>query len=96
MRLASRPEGWRLHRLLSIVLVVLTVVAPRAAEACAVGFGDPESGMTQGINKGIVVLLGIVAGVQIFFVALFFSIRQRARKHEQRKNRFQVLQGGAN
>jgi hypothetical protein len=78
---------------LAILIVLLTA---RSAAACAVCFGSPDAAMTVGINKGILVLLGVVAAVQIFFVAVFFSIRQRTRRLEQSKSRFQVLQGGAN
>ena len=76
------------------MVVVLMVATAIPAGACAVCFGDPDSAMTQGMNKGIVVLLGVVAAVQIFFVAVFLTIRQRPREIEKRKNRFQVLQGG--
>lgn len=87
----------RAWRALSVCLfVAILALFSDPADACAVCFGEPDSAMTQGINKGIMVLLGVVAVVQVFFVALFFSIRQRARKIEQHKNRFQVLQGGAN
>ena len=51
--------------------------------------------MTTGMNNGILVLLGIIAAVQIGFVALFLSIRQRARQMRLQKDRFQVIQGGA-
>ena len=78
---------------LTILIVLLTA---RSAAACAVCFGDPDAAMTVGINKGILVLLGVVAAVQIFFVAIFLNIRQRSRKLEERKSRFQVFQGGAN
>ena len=80
--------------ILMAMIVVLMVVTAIPAEACAVCFGDPDSAMTQGMNKGIVVLLGVVAAVQIFFVAVFMSIRQRSREIEKRKSRFQILKGG--
>lgn len=63
-------------------------------EACAVCYGDADSGMTRGMNNGILVLLGIIAAVQIGFVALFLSFRQRARQLREQKERFQLIQGG--
>ena len=50
--------------------------------------------MTKGMNNGILVLLAIIAAVQVGFVALFLSIRQRARQLRQRQDRFEVIQGG--
>ena len=82
------------------LLVGLVAVAAglfaEPASGCAVCFGEPDSAMTQGINKGILVLLGVVAAVQVFFVAVFFSIRQRTRRLEERKSRFHVVRRGAN
>ena len=74
---------------------IVFLVMPQIAEACAVCYGDVDSGMTTGMNNGILVLLGIIAAVQIGFVALFLSIRQRARQMRLQKDRFQVIQGGA-
>ncbi len=76
------------------VLLLCWVVAD-GAHACAVCYGDADSGMTQGMNNGILVLLGIVAVVQIGFVALFLSFRQRARRLRERQERFQLIEGGA-
>lgn len=77
------------------MVLFLGLAYAQQAEACAVCFGDPDAAMTQSINKGIIALLGVVAGVQIFFVAVFFSIRRRSRELTKRKSRFQVLRGGA-
>ena len=85
------PNRWR-GRLVGAALLYL-LVAPRMAEACAVCYGAVDSGMTTGMNNGILVLLAIVAAVQIGFVALFLSIRKRARQLQ--RDRLQVIQGGA-
>ena len=77
----------------SVLLGILCV--PSLVEACAVCYGDADSSLTRGMNNGILVLLGIIAFVQIGFVALFVSIRQRAERLRRRKERFQVIQGGA-
>ena len=84
---------WRLGVALAVLLSQL--VTPGLADACAVCYGDPDSALAQGMNNGILVLLGIVAVVQVGFVALFLSIRQRSKEQRRRKERFQVIQGGA-
>ena len=96
-RVQRRGGGYRQHPLVlvTILVVVGVVVAPCLAEACAVCYGAVDSAMTEGMNNGILVLLGVIAAVQVGFVALFVSIRQRARQLRQRKDRFQVIQGGA-
>lgn len=77
------------------VAVALPMAIPRLAIACAVCYGEVDSAMTEGMNNGILVLLAVIAVVQVGFVALFLSIRQRSRQLRQRKNRFQIIQGGA-
>lgn len=96
MEIGHSRESTRSRRAwaLGLVLVALSV-APQAAEACAVCYGDADSGMTQGLNNGILSLLGVIAVVQVGFVALFVSIRRRARLMEQREDCFQVIRGGA-
>jgi len=75
--------------------ILVFAAAPHLVEACAVCYGDVDSGMTTGMNNGILVLLGVIAAVQVAFVALFVSIRQRARQLQQQRDRLQVIQGGA-
>lgn len=75
-------------------LAMLTAAAP--ASACAVCYGDPDSPMAVGMNNGILTLLGFVGVVQVGFVALFWSFRRRARRLEERRERFRVIEGGVN
>ena len=75
-------------------LAMLAAAAP--ASACAVCYGDPESPMAIGMNNGILTLLGFVGVVQIGFVALFWSFRRRARRLDERRERFRVIEGGVN
>ena len=96
MNRVTRGEGTARRGLLFVVFVLVGLMtAPQLAHACAVCYGDADSAMTQGMNNGILVLLGVVAGVQIAFVALFLSLRQRARQMREEKERFQLIQGGA-
>ena len=83
------------RRWISALGLVACWFLPRALEACAVCYGDVDSPLTAGVNNGILVLLAVVAGVQIFFVAVFLGIRRRARQVGREKREFQVIRGGA-
>jgi len=87
--------SWRRAALMAFLLAVSWVLAPCAAEACAVCYGAADSPLTAGVNNGILVLLAVIAVVQVGFVALFLSIRQRAMRERQRQKRFQLIRGGA-
>lgn len=65
-----------------------------AAGACAVCYGDVDSAMTQGMNNGILVLLGVILAVQCGFVILFLSIRRRMQQQRQQRESFRLIQGG--
>jgi hypothetical protein len=51
--------------------------------------------MSAGLNAAVLFLLGIVVVVQGGFVALFLSIRRRARERARRKASLEVIEGGA-
>ena len=74
--------------------VVLTALVPAAAQACAVCFGAADSKMTEGMNAGILALLGIVGLVQVGFVAMFLHIRHRSRKHREQRDSLHLIRGG--
>lgn len=81
--------------LTSAAAVVLVAMAlPSAADACAVCYGDPDSTMSQGMNNGILALLGVVGFVQLGLVAMFAAIWTRTRRLRRQRDRFEVLQGG--
>jgi hypothetical protein len=86
---------WRRTVLAAFLLAVSWALAPCAADACAVCYGAADSPLTEGVNNGILVLLAVIAVVQVGFVALFVSIRQRARRERRRNDRFQLIRGGA-
>jgi hypothetical protein len=62
--------------------------------ACTVCFGDPNSSETKGLRGAILFMLLLVGLVQVGFVRLFWSIRQRAKLHDERKKRFSIVRGG--
>ena len=52
-----------------IVLVVAAfLLLAEPASACATCFGAQDSALTQGMNKAILTLLGIIGVVQVGFV----------------------------
>lgn len=95
---AALLEGVQLRPSLRTALFVALVVAafavPRVAAACPVCFGDSDSPMAQGLNNGMLVLLGVVATVQGGFAALFLAIRYRTKRLRERKESFQIIDGG--
>ena len=72
------------HRYMRTVLTVLallavTLAAPRVSWACPVCFGDPNSPMAIGATWGILLLLGITAGVLSAFAGFFLYLMKRSR-----------------
>ena len=77
------------------LVVLLAALAPSAAEACAVCFGAADSKLTEGMNAGILALLGFVALVQVGFIALFLRFRHRSKKLAERRDSLHLIRGGA-
>lgn len=57
-----------------------SAVHARAAHACAVCFGDPNSLMSQGIKSGVLVLIGVVGLILGTILGVTFTWVRRARK----------------
>lgn len=72
---------WRvLHR--AGLTVVLAVAASPAARACAACFGRSDSPLAEGMNMGILFLLGVIVSVLVGFASFFvFLARRSARLH---------------
>lgn len=85
----------RILVLAAVLLVAGGLVLPGLVEACAVCYGAVDSPLTKGVNSGILVLLAVIAVVQVGFVALFLSIRQRAVKERRREESCRSIRGGA-
>ena len=58
----------------------LLLLAVADAEACAVCFGNPDSPLSKGMQKGILVLLGCIGTVLAGFASLFFFWMWRVRQ----------------
>ena len=78
----------------ALLALVLAVLAPAVARACAVCFGAANSNMTEGMNAGILALLGFVGLVQIGFVALFLHFRHRSKRLKEHRDSLHLIRGG--
>lgn len=67
--------------LLTAATVTLIMVLPRVLLACAVCFGAPEAAQTQGMNLGIITMLGVTGVVLGGFGGMIFCFARRARRH---------------
>ena len=83
----------KLKNLPGVIGAFLLLVAPDAF-ACAVCYGAPGDPLVKGANNGILFLLGIVALVQIGFIAMFWSFWRRAREQRRFRESFRVIEGG--
>jgi hypothetical protein len=56
------------------------VVAPRAAMACPVCFGNSDSPLAAATNMGIIAMLVVVAGMIGAFATFFIYLNRRAKR----------------
>jgi uncharacterized membrane protein YphA (DoxX/SURF4 family) len=70
----------RTARTLALVAMAAWLALPRAASACATCYGDPNDAMTQGMNNGILVLLGFVGLMWVGVGRLIWDFRKRSKK----------------
>lgn len=74
-----RRHAARLHPGLAVAALLL---APRAAGACAVCFGDPGSPASKGLTAAVLFLVGVIvavlAGVALFAISM---LRRADRQH---------------
>ena len=57
----------------------IVLATPQTGWACQVCFGDPNSSMSIGASWGILLLLGITAGVLAAFASFFLYLLKRSR-----------------
>lgn len=81
-----------IRRVLLLSLVGLAVAG--AAAACPVCVGETDSQMARGTNNAVLFMLAIVGLVQVGLVALFISVRRRAKDLEHRREQFSLIEGG--
>lgn len=68
------------RKVLSALITLLLLAAPRAALACPVCFGDSNSPMAIAANMGIIAMLIVVAGVLGAFASFFIYLMRRAKR----------------
>jgi hypothetical protein len=60
-------------------LTLALLVAPRAALACPVCFGQSDSPLAKGLNMGVFMMFALIAVVLVAFAAFFVHLMRRAR-----------------
>ena len=60
-------------------LIIMIVFSLNILQACAVCYGAPDHPVTQGLNKAILFMLGIVAFVLSCILYSIFSLIRRNR-----------------
>lgn len=71
----------RFNGVLIAAIVSLLAAAPRAS-ACAACFGKSDSTLAQGMNMGILALLGFIGLVMAGVVSFFVYVAKRTAAHE--------------
>jgi uncharacterized membrane protein len=61
------------------LITALVVALPRIALACPVCFGENDSPIAQAMNSGILMMLGVVAGMLTAFASFFIYLIRRAK-----------------
>ena len=64
----------------TILSTGLLLLAPRAAFACPVCFGQSDSPMAAATNMGIIAMLAVVAGMVGAFATFFIYLNRRAKR----------------
>ena len=68
----------KLAKKLSLLALLFALVATQSASACATCYGASDSPLAEGMNWGIMVLLGFVSCVLLGVSAFFIYIVRRA------------------
>ncbi len=61
-------------------IVIITGIFPAVVLPCAVCYGNPEDPLSQGMNMGILTLLGFIGLVLLIIAASIISLSIRTRK----------------
>jgi hypothetical protein len=80
MELMTSTTHGRLRAVLKVLPVMAIALAtPRMSWACPICFGDPNSQMAIGASWGILLLLGVTAGMLSAFAGFFLYLMKRSR-----------------
>jgi len=77
----NRPGAIQKSGTLIPVLMVAACLAPRSAQACAACFGQDSGPLAQGMNWGILSLLGIIVSVLAGVAGFFVFLARRSVSH---------------
>jgi hypothetical protein len=69
------------------IFTTLLLAAPRVALACPVCFGETDSPLALAMNRGIWMMLGVVACVLGAFAYFFIYLMRRAKLAERQQER---------
>ena len=69
------------------LVTAFLLAAPRAAFACPVCFGEADSPLALAMNRGIWMMLGVVACMLGAFAYFFIYLMRRAKLAEQQQER---------
>jgi hypothetical protein len=67
------------RNVLRSIATTALVAVPRAALACPVCFGQSDSPLAQGVNMGVLFLLGTITAVLIGFASFMIYLARRAK-----------------
>jgi hypothetical protein len=67
------------RNVLRSIATTALVAVPRAAIACPVCFGQSDSPLAQGVNMGVLFLLGTITAVLIGFASFMIYLARRAK-----------------
>jgi len=75
---SATTRAWRVRRAIATAAAVL-VGGGSSVLACPLCFGAAETPMIEASNMGVLVLLGVILGLQAAFVGFFLYLRKRAK-----------------
>ena len=73
--------------LIATFLLAALLAAPRVALACPLCFGETSSPLALAMNRGIWMMLGVVACMLGAFAYFFIYLMRRAKLAEQQQER---------
>lgn len=86
-----RKVGRRVGIIAGLAAVVLALVLPQIASACATCFGAPDAPMTKGMNNAILMLIGVVGMVYVGIGKVALDFRRRSKRLAEKEKHKPLL-----
>lgn len=86
----------RVGTIAGLAAVVLALVLPQIASACATCFGAADAPMTKGMNNAILMLIGVVGMVYVGIGKVVLDFRRRSKRlagKEKPKPQLRLIRG---